>query len=142
MGFEYGDMVKKCTHLVATSNVDNQDILEELRRQGTADVIFVAGSVTERQSGSDVTLLVDGAGLPVKPKRVPPPSTSDTLGTSGEATAGEAGATTTPPPVPPILLQLTIELAIFVALFPLGEGFYNGEGEINEILHPSLGHPV
>ena len=98
--------------------------------------VFKVGSVTLRDTGQDIDLITDSCGLPLKAcgrRR----RSDDGAGSDGdmpdEAGAGpsDAGAATATHPSLPT--QLTLELAVFAALFPHGVGAFM-EGSFAEYL--------
>ena len=103
----HADVMPRVFNLVAAVDADPQIAADVLRASAAGrPATFKVGQVTVRGSGEDVDVLTDGRGLPVK--------------RSGAA-------------LPDGVMELTVELAVFAALFPMGRGAFSG-GDFSEYL--------
>ena len=113
---EFDGIVQEASYLVIAGDVDHDETLEKMHREGK-DIRFAIGDVMPRDSRHPVKMLVSSEGLPVKPSMMVDVSE-------------EASRTLT--------LQLTLELAIFVALFPDGRGYFDGNGGLADYLYDRM----
>ena len=120
--------------VIDANPVVNQADPQQQPRQ--ARPVFKVGKVTLRDTGLDVDLITNAAGLPIK-------AIGRRWGDDLDSSSGEEGSDDTPtvpqpfdtpaPETPSLELYLTLELAVFAACFPQGHGAYQ-EGQFAEYL--------
>ena len=106
----------------------------DTQRRTRGKPVFKVGKVVLRDTGQDVDLLTNSAGLPVKAigRRW---GEDESVRSDSDAGGGDGGDTPTvplpfdtpAPDIPEVELQLTLELAIFAALFPHGTGAFQNQ---------------
>lgn len=116
--------MKEASYLVIAGDVDHDETLAKMHREGK-DVKFAVGDVQMRGERSAVRLLVESDGLPVKAQKC-----RGEVMEQGEAMDEDAAISVT--------MQLTLELAVFVALFPQGEGYFDGDGHLSDYLQDRM----
>ena len=109
---------------------------------GGSRPVFKVGKVTLRDTGQDVDLITDSAGLPVKALKHRRRQRGGIGDDSSEEDEQQDEAPAVPPafdtvapdlPLPSLELQLTLELAVFAALFPHAIGAFK-EGRFSDYL--------
>jgi len=116
MNQEFDGIVKEASYLVVAGDANHDDTLAKMMREsGGRDLQFSVGEVVDRETRQTVQMSCGSSGLPVK----------TTPGGVETVLEDETRRVT---------MQLTLELAIFVALFPEGHGYFDGTGYLNDYL--------